>query len=218
MGVFGAVAQDGKKKKNHGHEKPRSTAPIIAAATGAGAKATSTPDHREATTTRALCIPTLATAPQSAVRSSSSQSASASDANSRPKMAPHPIADPVRKGPTMVRWLRENENSGISQPRGTSRTSSPKGPTPRMTTTITRSCTSCMAGAGSSPPTGTSSPCAARSYRRLRGSRRLFHINGGRAPPSPSGHPIAPTTWQGPVCCHSSPPQSSPICGCTCVD
>jgi hypothetical protein len=31
----GAVAQDGKKnKKNHGHEKPRSTAPIVAAATG----------------------------------------------------------------------------------------------------------------------------------------------------------------------------------------
>jgi hypothetical protein len=34
MGVSRAVAQDGKNKKNHGHEKPRSTAPIVAAATG----------------------------------------------------------------------------------------------------------------------------------------------------------------------------------------
>jgi hypothetical protein len=37
MGGTGAIAQDGKKKKkkkNRGHEKPRSTAPIVAAATG----------------------------------------------------------------------------------------------------------------------------------------------------------------------------------------
>jgi hypothetical protein len=181
---------------------------------GAGASATSAPDHREATATHALGTPTLAIVPRSAVRSSSSRSASASDANSRPKTAPHPIAGLVRKGSTMVRWPCENENSDISHPRGTSRTSSPKDSTPRMTTTIARSCTSCTAGAGSSPHAGTSSPCAARSYQRLWGSRRLLHISGGGAPPSPSGHLIAPTTWQGPVCCHSSPPLSSPICGC----
>jgi hypothetical protein len=94
----------------------------------------------------------------------------ASDASSRPRMAPHPIADLVRRGSTMARWPRENENSGISHPRGTSRTSSPEIPTPVTTTTAARSCTSCTAGAGSSPPAGTSSPCAARSCRRLQGS------------------------------------------------
>jgi hypothetical protein len=181
---------------------------------GAGESATSAPGHREAIAARALCTPTLATAPWSAVRSSSSRSASASDANSRPRMAPHPVAGLVRKGPTTVRWQRENENSGISHPRGTSRTSSLKIPTPGMTTTVARSCTSCSVGAGSSHPAGTSSPCVARSYRRLWGSRRLLHIRGGGAPPSPSGHPTAPTTWQGLVCYHSSPPLSSPICGC----
>jgi hypothetical protein len=68
-GRLRTVAQDGKKKKkNHGHEKSRSTAPIIAAATGAGASATSAPGHREATAARALCTPTLATAPQRATR------------------------------------------------------------------------------------------------------------------------------------------------------
>jgi hypothetical protein len=41
------------------------------------------------------------------------------------------------------------------------------------------------------------SPCAARSCRRLQGSQRLPHINDGGAPPSPSGHPTASTTWQG---------------------
>jgi hypothetical protein len=33
-GGFGAVTQDGKKKKNRGHEKLQSAAPIVAAATG----------------------------------------------------------------------------------------------------------------------------------------------------------------------------------------
>jgi hypothetical protein len=33
-GGTGAVSQDGKKKKNRGHEKPQSAAPIVAAATG----------------------------------------------------------------------------------------------------------------------------------------------------------------------------------------
>jgi hypothetical protein len=33
-GGSGAVARDGKKKKNHGHEKPPSVAPVVAAATG----------------------------------------------------------------------------------------------------------------------------------------------------------------------------------------
>jgi hypothetical protein len=73
-GGSGTITQDGKKKKkkNHGHEKPQFAAPIIMAATGAGASATSAPGHREATTAHALCTPTLAKAPWSAARSSSS--------------------------------------------------------------------------------------------------------------------------------------------------
>jgi hypothetical protein len=62
---------------------------------------------------------------------------------------------------------------------------------------------------------GTSSPCAERSFRRSRGSRRLLQISDGGAPLSPSGHPTAPKTWQGPVYYRSSPPLSSPTCGCT---
>jgi hypothetical protein len=34
MGGTGDVAQDGKKKKNHGHERPPSAAPVVAVATG----------------------------------------------------------------------------------------------------------------------------------------------------------------------------------------
>jgi hypothetical protein len=137
---------------------------------GAGASATSTPGHRVAAATHALCTPTLTIVPWSATRSSSSRSVSASDASSRPRTAPHPIAGLERRGSTTARWPRENENSGISHPRGTSRTSSPEIPTPGTTTTATRSFTSCTVGAGSSPPAGTSSPCAARSCRRLQGS------------------------------------------------
>jgi hypothetical protein len=40
------------------------------------------------------------------------------------------------------------------------------------------------------------------------------HQRGG-TPPSPSGHPTAPTIWQGPEYYRSSPPLSSPTCGCT---
>jgi hypothetical protein len=99
----------------------------------------------------------------------------------------------------MTKWSRENENSGINHPMGTSRTSSLEILTPGMTATDARSCTSCTAGARNSPPAGTSSPCAVRSCRQLHGSRRLPHINDGGAPPSPLGHPTAPTTWQGPA-------------------
>jgi hypothetical protein len=106
----------------------------------------------------------------------------------------------------MTKWSWESENSSINHPRGTSRMSSLKIPTPGMTATAARSCTSCTAGAGNSPPAGTSSPYAVRSYQQLQGSRRLPHINDGEAPPSPSGHPTAPTTWQGLAYCHSSPP------------
>jgi hypothetical protein len=83
------------------------------------------------------------------------------------------------------------------------------------TTTAAKSCTSCTAGAGSSPPVGMYSPYAERSFRRSQGSRRLLHISGGGAPLSPSGHPTALTTWQGLEYYRSSPPLSSPTCDCT---
>jgi hypothetical protein len=58
----------------------------------------SAPGHREATTARAQCIPTLTMAPRSAARLSSSRNASVSDASSRPKTAPRPIVGLERRG------------------------------------------------------------------------------------------------------------------------
>jgi hypothetical protein len=46
------------------------------------------------------------------------------------------------------------------------------------------------------------------------GSRRQPHTSGGGAPLSPSGHPTAPRTWQGPAYCRSSPPLSLPTSSC----
>jgi hypothetical protein len=152
MGGTGAVSQGGKKKKkNRGHEKPQSAALIVAAATRAGASTISAPGHREATADHAQCIPTLATAPRNAARSSSLRNASVSDASSHRRTAPRPVVGLVRRG-TTTKWSRESENSGINHPRGTSRTSSLEIPTPGMTTTATRSCTSCTARDGNSPP------------------------------------------------------------------
>jgi hypothetical protein len=74
MGVSGAITQDSKtkKKKNRGHERLQSAALIVATASGARTSATSAHGHREATAAHALCTPTVATAPRSAARSSSS--------------------------------------------------------------------------------------------------------------------------------------------------
>jgi hypothetical protein len=49
-------------------------------------------------------------------------------------MAPLLTAGLARKGSTAARWPRENRTSGISHPRGSLRTFSPKTPTPVMTT------------------------------------------------------------------------------------
>jgi hypothetical protein len=137
---------------------------------GDGTSTTSAHSHREATTAHALCTPTAATTPQSAVRSSSSRSASASGASRLPRMAPHLVAGLARRGSTTVMWPRENGTSGISQLRGSSRTSSLETLTPVARATAARSYTLCTARAGSSPPAGTSSPCTERSFRRSRGS------------------------------------------------
>jgi hypothetical protein len=120
-GGSGAVAQDGKKKKkkNRGHEKPPSAAPVVAVATRGQNERNKHPRPQGATTAHALCTPTVAIAPRSAARSSSSRSALASDASRRPRMAPRLVAGLARRRPMMVMWPRENGTSGISHLRGT---------------------------------------------------------------------------------------------------
>jgi hypothetical protein len=118
-GGSGAVPQDGKiKKKGRGHEKPRSTALVIAAATGAGATATNAHGLRGVIAAHALCTPIVATTPWSVARSLASRNTSASGTSSLPRTAPHLVADPARKGSTTVRWPWLNGTSGISHPRG----------------------------------------------------------------------------------------------------
>jgi hypothetical protein len=142
-GGSGAITQDGKKKKkkNRGHEKPQSAAPVIAGATGAGTSATSAHGHKEPTAAHALYTPTVTTTPRSATRSSSSRSASASGASRLPRMAPHLVAGLARTGSTMVMWPLENGTSGISPPSRSLGTSSLETPTLVMITTVARSCT-----------------------------------------------------------------------------
>jgi hypothetical protein len=100
----GAVARDGKKKKNRGLESPPSLLRSSQPQLGAGVIATNAHGRRRVTTAHALYTPTVTTAPRSVARSSSSQSASASDAIRLPRMAPHLVAGLARKGSTTVRW------------------------------------------------------------------------------------------------------------------
>jgi hypothetical protein len=120
-GGSGTIPWDGKKKKkkDRDHQKPRSTALVVAAVTGAGATTTNAHGRRGVTAAHALCTPTVATAPRSVARSSTSQNASASDASNLPRTALHLVVDLARKGSTTARWPRLNGTSGISHPRGT---------------------------------------------------------------------------------------------------
>jgi hypothetical protein len=81
----------------------------------------------------ALSTPTVATAPQSAEKSSSSRSASANDASRPPRMARCLVADLARRRLTKVTRPRENGTSGINPLRESSRTSSLETPTPVTT-------------------------------------------------------------------------------------
>jgi hypothetical protein len=97
MGGSGAVPQDGKKKKKgRDHEKPRSTALVVAAAIGAGATTTSAHGRRGVTVAHALYTPTVAIAPKSVARSLTSRNASASGVSSLPGTAPHLVVDLAR--------------------------------------------------------------------------------------------------------------------------
>jgi hypothetical protein len=120
MGGLGIVSQDDKKKKKntHGSERPPSTAPVVAAESGAETSATSAHDRRGVTAAHALYTPTVTIAPRRVARSSNSRSASANDTSRPPKTAPLLVADLARKGSTAARWPRENRTSGISHPRG----------------------------------------------------------------------------------------------------
>jgi hypothetical protein len=85
---------------------------------GAGATTANAHGHRGVTAARAPCTPMIATAPQNAARSSTSRNVSVRGVSSLPGMAPHLVADPARKRPTMKRWPRLNRTSGINHPRG----------------------------------------------------------------------------------------------------
>jgi hypothetical protein len=119
-GGSGAVPWDGekKKKKGHGHERPQSTTLVVAAVTGGRDNRNKRPWPQRVTAAHALCTPTVATAPRSVARSSTSRNASASGASSLPRTTPHLVTDLARKGSTTARWPRLNGTLGISHPRG----------------------------------------------------------------------------------------------------
>jgi hypothetical protein len=64
---------------------------------GAGTIATSAHGHRRVAAARALCTPTVATAPRSVVRSLTSRNVSTNNASSPPRTAPHLVADLAKK-------------------------------------------------------------------------------------------------------------------------
>jgi hypothetical protein len=215
VGGTGPVSQNGKKKKNRGYEKPQFAAPTVATTTRGrgkhnkrprpqGGNSGSCPVHPNALHSALECREII----KLTKRVSERHEQSSKDGSS-------PHRRPAKERVDDDEVAAGEQELGYQPPEGTSRMSSLGIPTPGMTATATRSCTSCTTGARNSPPAETLSPCDVRSCRRLQGSRRLPHINDGGAPPSPSGHPTAPTTWQGPAYCHSSLPLSSPTCGCT---
>jgi hypothetical protein len=119
-GGSGVIPRDGKKKKkDRGHEKPQSTALVVAVVTGGRSNHNKHPQPQRGNSDSCLYTPTVAIAPRSVVRSLSLRSASAGGASSLPRMAPHLAADLARKGSTTTRWPRLNGTSGISHPRGT---------------------------------------------------------------------------------------------------
>jgi hypothetical protein len=85
----------------------------------ARATATNARGRRGVAAVHALCTRMVSTAPQSVVRSLTSQNASASSASSLPKTAPRLAAAPARRRWTTARWPRLSGTSGISRPRGT---------------------------------------------------------------------------------------------------
>jgi hypothetical protein len=119
-GGTGPVLRDGKKKKkkDRDYQKPRSTALVVAAATGGQSDRNkrlrpqkgnngSCPVHLHGRHSAAECCEIIDLAKRVSERREQS-----------PKTAPHLAAGPARKRRTIVRWPRLNETSGISRPRG----------------------------------------------------------------------------------------------------
>jgi hypothetical protein len=120
IGGLGAFRWDSKKKKKkgRGHVRPQSTTLVVAAATGGWADRNKRPRPQRGNNGSCPVHPTVATAPRSVTKLSTSRNVSASGANSLPRMAPHLVADPAKKGSTTARWLGLNGTSGISHLRG----------------------------------------------------------------------------------------------------
>jgi hypothetical protein len=118
MGGSGAIARDGKKKKNRGLKRPPSAAPIVAAATGGRSERNkrprpqrgnsgSCPIHPNSCHSATECREIIELAKRVSERHEQTS-----------KDGSHLIAGLARKGSTTARWLRENGTSGISRPRG----------------------------------------------------------------------------------------------------
>jgi hypothetical protein len=153
-GGTGAVSQDDKKKKkkNRDHEKPQSVAPIVASATGGRGERNkrpqpqrgyngSCPMHPNARHNVSECREIIKLTKHVSERREQS-----SKDGSPPRRRPGKERvddDEVAAG---------ERELGYQSLEGTSRTCSLEIPTPGMTATAARSCTSCMVEDGNSPP------------------------------------------------------------------
>jgi hypothetical protein len=119
-GGLGAVAQDSKKKKkkNFGHERPQTAAPIVATAAGGrsernkhprpqGGNSGSCPMHPNSRHSVMECQEII----KLMKRVSERREQTSMDGS-------HLVAGLARRGPTTVTWPPESGTSGISHPRG----------------------------------------------------------------------------------------------------
>jgi hypothetical protein len=119
-GGSGAVPRTERRKRRRTANTRSRGPPLWLSQPRPEARATATNVHgrRGVTTAHALYTTTIATAPQSVVRSLTSRSVSVSGTSSLPKTAPHLVTDLAKKRWTTARWSRLNGTSGIIHPRG----------------------------------------------------------------------------------------------------
>jgi hypothetical protein len=108
----------GPPRSTH-YQKPRSTALVVAAATGGQGDHNKLPRPQRGNSGSCPVHPTVATAPRSVARSLTSRNASVSGASSFLKTTPHLVADLAKKRWTMARWPQLSGILGISRPKGT---------------------------------------------------------------------------------------------------
>jgi hypothetical protein len=156
-GGSGATIQGGgkKKKKNHGHDRSQSGAPVASDAAGGrderskrprqhGSDSGSCPVYPNSRHNASECREIL-----KLVKRISERHKQASRDGSPPWRRPG--KEKVDEGDVVAR----EQDLGYQAPSKSSRTSSLETTTPVMTTTAARSCTLSMTEAGSSPPIGT---------------------------------------------------------------